>query len=161
VANYVLGGGAGFDSRLVARIRVKEGLSYGAGSGLSVGRFDRAGSWTAQAIAAPQNVAKVEAVFREEVAKMVKDGVTPEELTKAKSGIAQRALQSRAQDQSLVAELLSDIDTGRSFAWDKQFEARIQALTTEQLLAAVRKHIDPAKITIVRAGDFAKAAKAP
>src|SRR5690606_17422755 len=28
LADYVLGGGAGFDSRLVARIRVQEGLSY-------------------------------------------------------------------------------------------------------------------------------------
>jgi zinc protease len=160
VANYILGGGAGFDSRLVARIRVKEGLSYGAGSGISAGRFDRAGSWSANAIAAPQNIDKVEAAFREEVARFLKDGVTAEELTKAKSGIAQRALQSRAQDQSVVSELLSDLDTGRSFAWDKQLEARIQALTPAQVLAAARKYIDPAKITVVVAGDFAKLSKA-
>jgi zinc protease len=156
-ANYILGGGAGFDSRLVARIRVKDGLSYGAGSGISAGRFDRAGSWTGNAIAAPQNIDKVEAAFREEVARFLKDGVTAEELAKAKTGIAQRALQSRAQDQSVVNELLSDLDTGRTFAWDKQLEARIQALTPEQLLSAARKYIDPAKITVVVAGDFAKA----
>jgi zinc protease len=156
-ANYILGGGAGFDSRLVARIRVKDGLSYGAGSGISAGRFDRAGAWSANAIAAPQNIDKVEAAFREEVARFLKDGVTAEELTKAKSGIAQRSLQGRAQDQSVVGELLSDLDTGRSFAWDKQIEARIQSLTPEQVLAAARKYIDPAKITVVVAGDFAKA----
>jgi len=156
-ANYILGGGAGFDSRLVARIRVKDGLSYGAGSGVSAGRFDRAGAWTANAIAAPQNIDRVEAAFREEVARFLKDGVTAQELAQAKSGIAQRELQGRAQDQSVVGELLSDLDTGRSFAWDKQLESRIQALTPEQLLAAARKYIDPAKITVVEAGDFAKA----
>jgi zinc protease len=161
MANYILGGGAGFDSRLVARIRVKEGLSYGAGSSLSVGRFDRAGGWSANAIAAPQNMGKVEAAFRDEMTKFLRDGVTPEELAKAKSGIAQQSVQGRAQDQRVVSELVSDIDTGRSFAWDKQFEARVQALTPDAVLAAARKYIDPAKLTIVKAGDFAKAARAP
>jgi zinc protease len=160
VANWILGGGAQFDSRLMGRIRVKDGLSYGVSSGLSAGRFDRAGSWVVQAIAAPQNVARVEAAFREEMAKFLKDGVTAEELAKAKSGISQRRLQARAQDQQVVGKLLSDIDSGRSYAWDKALEARIQALTPADVLAAARKHIDPAKITIVKAGDFAKVAKA-
>ena len=160
-ANYILGGGAGFDSRLLQRIRVKEGLSYGVNSSLYVGRFDRAGNWSVQASYAPQNAAKVEAAFRDELAKLLKDGVSAEELVKAKSGIAQRALQSRAQDQGVAGELLSDIDSGRSFAWDKQFEAKVAALTPEQVLAAARKYIDPTKLSFVKAGDFAKAAKAP
>jgi zinc protease len=160
VANYILGGGAGFDSRLTARIRVKDGLSYGAGSSLSVGRFDRAGAWSAQVISAPQNVARVEAAFREEVAKFLASGVSAEELAKAKSGIAQRMQQGRAQDQSVVSDLLADLDSGRSYAWDKAFEARIQALTPADVQAAARKHIDPSKITVVKAGDFAKAARA-
>jgi len=31
-----------------------------------------------------------------------------------------------------------------------------EALTPEQMLEALRKHIDPSKLTIVKAGDFAK-----
>jgi zinc protease len=160
VANYILGGAAGFDSRLVQRIRVKEGLSYGVSSGLTAPRFDRAGNWTVRAIAAPQNMAKVESAFKEEMARMLKDGVTPEELAKAKSGIAQHFAQNRAQDQGLVQHLRADIDEERTLEWNKQFEARIAALTPEDVLAATRKHIDPAKMTIVKAGDFAKVAKA-
>jgi zinc protease len=38
-------------------------------------------------------------------------------------------------------------------------DKKIQALTPEQILAAMRKHIDPARITIIKAGDFAKAAQ--
>jgi zinc protease len=34
------------------------------------------------------------------------------------------------------------------------------ALTPEDITAAMRRHIDPAAITIVKAGDFAKAAAA-
>jgi zinc protease len=36
----------------------------------------------------------------------------------------------------------------------------VQALTPAAVLAAARKYIDPAKLTIIKAGDFAKAAKA-
>ena len=111
-----------------------------------------------QAIAAPENMMKVEAAFKDELAKMLKDGFTAEEMAKAKSGVLQRAVQGRAQDQQLAAELQSDIDTGRSFAWDKQFEARVAALTPEAVLAAARKYIVPAKLTVVKAGDFAKTA---
>jgi zinc protease len=160
VANYILGGGAGFDSRMMASIRIKNGLSYSTGSQLGVGRFDHAGMWMGYAIAAPQNVAKVESTFSDVVTEFLQDGVTPEELAKAKSAIAQQAVQSRAQDDELVAEMLSNIDAGRTFAWDKTFESKIQALTPAEVLAAARKHIDPARLTIIKAGDFAKKAAA-
>jgi len=32
----------------------------------------------------------------------------------------------------------------------------VAALTNDQILAAMRKHIDPAKISMVQSGDFAK-----
>jgi len=38
--------------------------------------------------------------------------------------------------------------------WDEQLEQKIQALTPEQVSAAFRKHIDPAALSIVKAGDF-------
>ena len=43
---------------------------------------------------------------------------------------------------------------GRTMKWDAQLEAKIQALTPEQINAAFRKHIDPAALSIVKAGDF-------
>ena len=159
VMNYILGGSAGFDSRLVHRIRVQDGLSYGVGSSLNAGLFDRAGTWTMTAIAAPQNIARVESDLRDELGRLLKDGITPEELAKAKSGIAQQRAQARAQDQVLVGKLRFDIDAGHTFAWDKQFEARVEALTPEVVLAAARKYIEPAKISIVKGGDFAKVSK--
>ncbi len=83
VANYILGGGAGFDSRLASRIRQKDGLSYGVGSDLSVGSLDRAGAWSAYAIAAPANVARVETAFREELERALKEGFTDAEVAAA------------------------------------------------------------------------------
>ena len=160
LVNYIMGGGAGFDSRLTARIRVKDGLSYGAGSGLRVSAVGRGAAWSASAIAAPQNIAKVEAAFKEEVAKALKDGFTPAEVAAAKSGVLQQRAQGRAQDGGLAGGWVSNLDLDRTYAWSKQFEDKITALKPEDLLAAFRKHVDPNKITIVKAGDFAKVAKA-
>ena len=159
VANYIMGGGAGFDSRLTARIRVKDGLSYGVGSQLGVGSTDRGASWTVYAIAAPQNVQKVEAAFKDEVAKAIADGFLLTEVVAAKSGILQQRLQSRAQDAGLANGLASYLELGRTYAWSAELEAKITALKPEDVVAAFRKHIDPTKITIVKAGDFAKATK--
>ncbi len=153
-ANYLLGGGAGFDSRLTKRIRVKEGLSYEVGSYLGVGSLDRDGTWEAFAIAAPQNVAKVEASFRDELARALKDGFTDAELAAAKSGILQQRAQTRAQDGALAGAWTSNLYLGRTFAFSKRFEDQVAALTAAEVSAALRKYIDPAKLSIVKAGDF-------
>jgi zinc protease len=155
-ANYILGGGAGLDSRLAQRIRQKDGLSYGAGSDLSVNSTDRAGSFMAYAIAAPQNMAKVEAAFREEVERAVKQGVTDAELAKAKSGILQTRIQNRSQDGTVAGAWVSLMNLGRTWAYSRQFEERLAALTAGEVNAALRKYVDPAKLTTVKAGDFTK-----
>jgi len=156
VANYILGGGAGFDSRLGARIRQKDGLSYGVGSDLSVNATDRAGVFSAYAIAAPGNIARVESAFKEELARALKDGFTDAEVASAKSGILQMRLQNRAQDASLAGAWASFLFLGRTFAWSKDQERRIVELKTADVVAALRKHVDPAKVSVVKAGDFAR-----
>ena len=158
LGNYILGG-SGLDSRLAMRIRQKEGISYGVGSGLNAGAQDKAGSFTGRAIYAPQNVEKLEAAFKEEVAKALKEGFTEEEVKKAKSGWLQERQVSRAKDDELVGRLSSYLFLNRKLDWDADFEKKIAALTPEQITAAMRKHIDPSKLTIIKAGDFAKASK--
>ncbi|MCA3003467.1 MAG: M16 family metallopeptidase [Burkholderiales bacterium] len=158
IANYIMGQ-SGFDSRLTSRIRVKDGLSYGAGSRLNVGSTDRGASWSGFAISAPQNTEKVELAFKDEVNKAIKDGFTLVEVVAAKSGVLQQRLQSRAQDGSLAGGLASNAYLGRTYAFSAALEAKIEALKAEDVSAAFRKHIDPAKITFIKAGDFAKVAK--
>jgi zinc protease len=154
VANYILGGGAGFDSRLLARLRQKEGVSYAAGSGVNAPSVDRSGTWSVYAIAAPQNMARVETGVREEIARALKDGFTAEELANAKSGIMQQRLQNRAQDGTLAGAWTSLLHLGRTFTFSKAFEDRLATLTVDDLNAALRKHIDPSKISVVKAGAF-------
>lgn len=160
LGNYMLGGGF-LNSRLAVRIRQKDGLSYGVGSGFSAGALDKAGTFMANAIYAPQNATKLEAAFKEELAKALKDGFTAEEIKAAKSGWLQSRQVSRAQDNELVNSLSNGLYLNRTLAWDAEIEKKIEALTPEQIASAMRKHIDPAKITIIKAGDFAKVAQKP
>lgn len=160
LANYIFGEG-GLRSRLMDRIRQKDGLSYGGGSQLDAGDLDRAGSFAISAIAAPQNLAKLDAAVREELARVLKDGFTAAELNGAKSGLMQGRIQTRADDGALAAGWTAYLFRDRTYEWSKQFEDKLMTVTLAQLNAAFRKAIDPAKLSVVMAGDQQKAKPAP
>jgi len=160
LGNYMLGGGF-LNSRLAVRIRQKDGLSYGVGSQIQASPLDKAGSFTTYAIYAPQNEAKLEAAFKEEVARVLKDGFEAKEVAEAKSGWLQSRQVGRAQDAALARTLATDLYIQRTLAWDAALEKKVEALTPEQILAAMRKNLDLSKMTIIKAGDFAKTAGAP
>jgi zinc protease len=157
LANYIVGGG-GLNSRLAARIRQKEGISYGVGSNVSAPPLDSAGNFTTYAIYAPENVARLEAAFKEELDRAIRDGLTAEEVDKAKQGWLQNEQVRLAQDGQLAGQLATDLYIDRNLAYDAEFQRRIGELTPEQVNGALRRYIDPSKITIVKAGDFAKKA---
>ena len=155
LGNYLLGGGF-LNSRLAVRIRQKEGISYGVGSQVGAAPLDRVGSFTTFAIYAPENAARLEAAFREELDRALRDGFTLEEVQAARDGWLQSQQVTRAQDASLSAQLGNGLFLGRTLMFDKTFEARVAALTPAMINAAMKQHIDPSKLVIVKAGDFAK-----
>ncbi|WP_046574335.1 M16 family metallopeptidase [Spirosoma radiotolerans] len=158
LGNYMLGGGF-LNSRLAVRIRQKEGISYGVGSQLSANPLDKTGMFMTYAIYNPENAERLEKAFREEMDKVVKEGFTADEIKAARSGLLQSRMVSRAQDPSLAGTLNNYLYLNRTMNWDADFEKKMESLTPEQVNAAMKKHIDPSKISIIKAGDFAKAAK--
>ncbi|WP_409017653.1 M16 family metallopeptidase [Dyadobacter sp. CY323] len=158
MGNYMLGGGF-LNSRLATRIRQKEGLSYGVGSQFTASSLDKSGTFMSYAIYAPQNAEKLEAAFKEEIDKVLKEGFTAEELKAAKSGYLQSRQVARSQDASLTTTLSNNLYLNRTMQWDADFEKKIDALTPEQIKAAFNKHIDYNKLVIVKAGDFSKSKK--
>ncbi len=108
---------------------------------------------------APQNAIKAEQALREEIERARRDGFTARELDDAKKGTLQERATNRSQDSVLAGAWASNMDLGRTFAFSKQFEDRMQSATLEQVNAAFRKYIDPARITFVIAGDAKKGAK--
>jgi zinc protease len=158
LGNYMLGGGF-LNSRLATRIRQKEGLSYGVGSQFSAGALDPVGSFMAFAIYAPENVEKLEKAFKEEIQKVISEGFTAEEIAAAKSGWSQSRTVNRAQDGGLAGTLNNYLFIKRDLSWDEGFEKKVMALTPEQINAAMKKHLNADKISIMKAGDFAKMKK--
>jgi zinc protease len=157
MGNYMLGGGF-LNSRLATRIRVKDGLSYGVSSSLSAKSQEQDGQFQAFAIAAPQNVAKVEAAFKEEMQRALTDGFTQKELDDDRTGWLQGQQVNRSEDGSLVHTLTNRDYDGRTLAWDEELEKKVTGLTPDEIGKAVRRTIDLAQISIVKAGDFKKAA---
>ena len=154
LGNYMLGGGF-LNSRLATRIRQKDGLSYGVGSQFTAGSLDPVGSFMAYAIYAPENGAKLEIAFGEEINKVVTEGFTAEEVAAAKSGWSQSRTVGRAQDSGLAGTLNQYLFIGRNFSWDESFEKKVMALTPAQINSAMKKYLSLDKINIIKAGDFA------
>ena len=153
LANEILGGGF-LNSRLAVRIRQKDGVSYGVGSFVNASPLDKAGQFIGYAIYAPENVAKVETGFKEEVERARRDGFTAEEVEKARAGMLQNRQVDRSQDPVALGELSTELYVGRTMAFEADFEKRLLALRPADVTAALRKYVDPAKVTIVKAGRF-------
>ena len=65
----------------------------------------------------------------------------------------------RSFNNELVGSLAHYLFVGRTLAWDVEFEKKVMALDAAQIRAALQRHLVPSKFTIVKAGDFAGAAK--
>ena len=152
LGNYLLGGTS--SARLPARVREKEGLSYSTYSTLSAGSLDAAGSFGLSSIYAPQNRERVENAIREELARAMDKGFDDAEVDAAKKGFLESRLLARSRDGGIASRLASYLYLGRTFAWDIDFEKRIAALTPAQVHDALRRHIDPKKLSVLKAGDF-------
>jgi zinc protease len=154
LANYLLGGSS--TARVQTRVREKEGLSYSSFTSFNASAFDEVGSFRVSAIFAPQNRGRVERAIREELERAVREGFGADEVKSGKQALLEARRMARTQDRALAGRLSSYLFMKRTFAWDVELESRIAALTPAQLNAAVKRHLDPAKLSIVAAGDFKK-----
>ncbi|AGH45860.1 M16 family metallopeptidase [Paraglaciecola psychrophila] len=155
LGNYIFGGGF-LNSRLATRLRQKDGLSYGAGSFITMNPEDNKATLGAYAICAPQNLAKVEVGFNEELSRMLKDGFTDEEIKSAKSGLLQGKKVSRAQDPELVRTLRRNLLSDRTMQWNKAYEQRLAALTADDVKRVMNKYLKIENFSIIKAGDMSK-----
>ena len=68
---------------------------------------------------------------------------------------------SRAEDGNLATMLGGALHLGRTEVYYAEQERRIAKLTVEQVNAALRAHLAPNRLVIIRAGDFKKKADPP
>ena len=155
MADYMFGGG--ITARLPDRVRNREGYSYSVSSNFSAPVQGDAAIFSVSAISNPSNTPKVEASFLDELKKTLRDGFTAAELAAAKKAIRDDRIGTRSSDGGLMNLLTAGEQYQRTLDWEAQLDARLQALTLDQVNSAFRKYVDPGKISIVKGGDFKRA----
>ncbi|MFG6458170.1 M16 family metallopeptidase [Roseateles sp. BYS96W] len=160
IAAHVLGA-SGFDSRLMTRLRQKEGASYGAGAWMSVSSREPSATLGTYAIFAPEARGRVEAALNDELTRFVRDGITQAELDTAKRAMKAQSDTWRSEDAAVAGAIAGHLERGRQFKWDAELDARGEALTLAQVNAAIKRWIDPTKANWSWAGDFDKAPAKP
>jgi zinc protease len=155
IGNFIFGGST-LASRIGDRIRQKEGLSYGATSSFTASSRDPVAALTVTVSTNPANIDKVTAAVKQELDRYLSDGPTESELADAKLAYVEAQKVGRTGDAAIASQIVSNLDTGRAFAFTAEQEKAILALTTAKIAEAFRKHVDPKKLVIIRAGDFKK-----
>ena len=149
VATNVLG--HGFTSRLVGHVRDKEGLTYDIRAGLiGSGQLDQA--WEVSASFAPSLLKQGLASTRRELAEWQHDGITKEELDYRKNSLAGSHRVNMATSGGLADIILETVRRGLDLSWIDEYPNKVAALTLDQVNGVVRRHVDPSKLVIVRAG---------
>ncbi len=159
LANYMFGGS--ITGRAPNRIRNQEGLSYGVSSRVSVPVVGNAASFAGVAISNPQNTPRVEASFRDELARALANGFTADEVAAAKRALRDERTVARSQDAGLLGLIATREEFDRTLAWDEQMDAKLEALTADQVNAAFRRHVSLDQLSIVKAGAFQAAGVYP
>lgn len=154
LADYIVG--TSDASRLWMRVREKEGLSYNVFSELSVPTFGDHASWTFGFIANPQNAAKAEAALKDELATVLREGFSDEEFDRQRRSMLDQRLIRRSRDDAVAGQLVALTDTGRTYAFVADLEARLRSLRKSDVETVLRKYLRPDSLSTFAAGDFAK-----
>ncbi len=156
LGNFILGGGS-LSSRLGNRVRQQEGLSYGIASYTLPRAKDNRVDFIVAAITNPGKKDRLVEVINEELVRIRNEGITQQELEEAKAAYLQAARVRRSDDSALNQELLGSLFNERTLQHVADHEKNISEASVESVNAAIKKFIDPDKLVIAVAGDFAKA----
>lgn len=149
LGNSVLGGG-GFGSRLMTEVREKRGLTYGVSSG-----------FTPMQTQGPFMIGlQTRAELSENTLKLVQDivrdflanGPTQKELDDAKRELAGSFPLTAASNSAIVGQLGAIGFYNLPLTYLEDFMTQSQAVTVEQVKAAMNKHLSADKMVIVSAG---------
>ena len=105
----------------------------------------------------PAAADRLNEVIAEELNKLLKEGVTEDELNEQRNGLLQAQEVRRTSDSSLAQLISGQTRVGRTMKFTARFEKAVNALTVDDVNAALRRHIKPERLYIVMAGDFEKA----
>lgn len=133
-------------SRLFLRIREKLGLAYYVGAQNFVGLAP--GYFAFYAGTAPDQAALVETELLKEAELLRAEGLTAEELTRAKAKIIGQRKIARQDLGGFAAATALDELYGLGYAYTETEDARYEAVTLDQIKAIARKYLLPEALVI-------------
>jgi len=151
VSNAVL---SGYSGRLNWEIRVKRGLSYGAGSTLETRRW--AGSFSASAQTKNESGAEVASLTLGEISKLATGDLPDKELTTRKASLNGGFARGLETTGGLVAQVSSLAIYGVSFDQLNQFVGSVQAVKAEDVKDFAAKHLNTDSTSVIVVGDARK-----
>ena len=155
VANAVLGGG--YSARLNLEIRVRRGLSYGAGS-----RFDArrgVGPLTASAQTKNATAPEVAALIIAAMKQLGTEPVPAAELTARKDSLIGQFAQTTELVNGLAGLASGYVIDGLPIAEMARYPQSVQAITPDAVRESAARLLDPQAASIVIAGDAAQFAE--
>lgn len=152
VLNTVLGGS--FKSRLNMILREEKGFTYGASSAFS---FRRAGGlFSGGAAVFTDNTAETVSILAHEIARASQDGVSGEELERARRYLALGFVRTLETTSDLAAHLAELVLFDLEETYLQTYAQRIARVTRDQVAQAAQIHLKPAELAIVVVGDRAR-----
>jgi zinc protease len=148
--------GSGFTGRLMGIVRDKEGLTYNIGAGMADDSVVD-GRWDISASFAPALLDKGIASTRRELDRWWKDGVTDRELAVRKQGLVGGYLVGLSTTAGLANAILTDVQRGYDVDRIEEYPEAVKALTREQINSAIKNHINPGVMVLVKAGSVSPA----
>jgi zinc protease len=151
VSNAVL---SGYSGRLNWEIRVRRGLSYGAGSSLDTRRS--AGAFIATASTKNESGAEVSALTLGEISKLAADGVAQTELTPRQASLIGGFARQLETTNGLVGQVSSLAIYGINFDQLNQFVSRVQAIKPEDVKKFASTNLNTDSTSLIVVGDAKK-----
>lgn len=149
VATTILG--SGFTGRLMATVRDKEGLTYGIGARIGGDTFTD-GDWRIIANFAPNLLDQGLASTRRELMGWYEQGVTAAEVERTQTNLAGSFQVGLATTDGLASTILATLHRGYPLSWIDEYTNQLNAVTVEQVNAAIKKHLKPDNFVLIKAG---------
>jgi len=151
VSNSIL---SGYSGRLNWEIRVKRGLSYGAGSALDTRRW--AGSFSATAQTKNESGAEVASLTLAEISRLASGDLPDSELTTRKASLNGGFARGLETTGGLVGQVSSLAIYGVSFDQINQFVGSVQAVKAADVKSFAATHLNIDSTSLIVVGDARK-----
>ena len=143
--------GSGFTGRLMGNVRDKEGLTYGISARLTNDTFAD-GDFRIAGTFAPNLLDKGIASTLRQLNLWHDQGVTDKEVSDRKTNLIGSFKVNLATTDGMANQLLATVNRGLPLSWLDTYATEIAALTPAQVNGAIKKHLDPAKMVLIKAG---------